>query len=131
MNQFPLTTLATVFAITLFIYMGLRVGLSRAKYDVPAPATTGHPIFERLFRVHMNTLEAMPSFLPLLWLFALYHGDVFAAVLGLVWFVGRIIFMQAYIGDPKKRSGGFQIQFLAQVILLIGTVVGAVRDLLF
>jgi glutathione S-transferase len=130
MTALPLTTLVTVIAICLYFYMGLRVGLGRSKYNVPAPATSGDPIFERLFRVHMNTLEGMPIFLPLLWLFASYHSDAIAAGLGLVWVVGRIIFMNAYVADPAKRSGGFQIQFLAIIVLLIGTIVGAIQALL-
>jgi glutathione S-transferase len=129
MNVLPLTTLITVIAICLYFYMGLRVGLSRAKYNVPAPATSGDPNFERLFRVHMNTLEAMPIFLPLLWLFAVYHSDAIAAGLGLVWVVGRVIYMNDYIKDAAKRGRGFQIQLLAILVLLIGTIVGAVGAL--
>jgi glutathione S-transferase len=130
MAALPLTTLVTVIAICLYFFMGLRVGLARAKYNVPAPATTGDPTFERMNRVHMNTLEGMPIFLPLLWLFASYHSDAIAAAIGLVWVIGRIIFMLAYTADAGKRSGGFQIQFLAVIILLIGTIVGAVQALL-
>jgi len=39
----------------------------------------GHPDFDRVFRVQMNTLEWMPIFLPVLWLFALYVSDWAAA----------------------------------------------------
>ncbi len=130
MSALPLTTLVTVVAICLYFYMGLRVGLSRTKFDVPAPATTGHPTFERMNRVHMNTLEGMPIFLPVLWLFANYHSDAIAAGLGLVWVIGRIIFMLGYTADAKKRSAGFGIQMLASLVLMIGTVVGAVQALL-
>jgi glutathione S-transferase len=130
MTALPLTTLVTVVAICLYFYMGIRVGLSRTKYNIPAPATTGDPTFERMQRVHMNTLEGMPIFLPVLWLFAAYHSDMIAAALGLVWVVGRIIYMNAYTKDATKRSGGFQIQLLATAVLLVGTVVGAVQALL-
>ncbi len=130
MTALPLTTLVTVVAICLYFYMGLRVGLSRTTFDVPAPATTGHPIFERMFRVHMNTLEGMPIFLPVLWLFASYHSDAIAAGLGLVWVIGRIIFMTMYVKDPATRSAGFGIQMLAVLVLMIGTIIGAVQALL-
>ena len=40
---------------------------------------SGHPDFERAFRIQMNTLEWMPIFLPALWLFAIYIGDAIAA----------------------------------------------------
>jgi glutathione S-transferase len=130
MSDLPLTTLVTVVAICLYFYMGLRVGMARTKYNVPAPATTGDPTFERMNRVHMNTLEGMPIFLPLLWLFASYHSDAIAAGLGLVWVIGRIIFMLGYTAEAGKRSAGFAIQFFAMVFLLIGTVIGAVQALL-
>jgi glutathione S-transferase len=130
MSHLPLTTLVTVVAICLYFYMGLRVGLGRTKYNVPAPATTGDPTFERMNRVHMNTLEGMPIFLPLLWLFASYHNDTLAAALGLVWVIGRTIFMIGYTADAKKRSAGFGIQALVNLVLMVGVVVGAVQALL-
>ncbi len=52
---------------------------------IKAPAISGHPDFERYFRVQANTLEWMPIFLPSLWLFALYVSDMGAAAIGLVW----------------------------------------------
>lgn len=130
MSELPLTTLITVFAICLYFYMGLRVGLSRTKLNVPAPATTGDPTFERMNRVHMNTLEGMPIFLPLLWLFASYHSDAIAAALGLVWIIGRVIYMLAYTADAGKRGVGFGIQFLAVIVLMVGTIIGAVQALI-
>ena len=42
--------------------MGLRVGQGRSKYNVPAPAVTGNPDFERAYRIQMNTLEWLPLF---------------------------------------------------------------------
>jgi len=41
-----------------------RVARAHITYGVKLPATTGHPDFERVFRVQMNTLEWMPIFLP-------------------------------------------------------------------
>ena len=55
---------------------------ARGKFGVKVPAISGNADFERVFRVQMNTLEWMPIFLPSLWLFAIYIGDVIAAVLG-------------------------------------------------
>ena len=56
----------------LYFYMSVRVGQMREKHGVKAPAITGHPEFERAFRVHYNTLEALVVFLPLLWLATIY-----------------------------------------------------------
>jgi glutathione S-transferase len=129
MTALPLTALVTVAALFLYFFMGLRVGQARGKYDVAAPATSGHPIFERHFRVHMNTLEWLPMFLAGLWMFAAWHGDMLAAVIGVIWIIGRGLFMVAYVADPKKRTTGFLIQFVATFVLLIGAAAGAIMSL--
>ena len=116
-----LSAIVTILAILLYFYMGMRVGAARTKYNVPAPAMTGNPVVERTIRVHYNTLEAMPIFLPLLWLATIYFtkwGWLPAAV-GVVWIIGRYIYMEGYIADAAKRSNGFLIQMLAQLVLLI------------
>jgi glutathione S-transferase len=130
MTALPLTSLATLIAIALYFYMGLQVGMARGKYNIPAPATSGDPIFERYFRVHMNTLEGMIMFLPCLWMFANFHSDIIAAALALVWVIGRFLFMQGYIKDPKSRGVGFMTQFAALVILFGGCLVGVVQSFL-
>ncbi len=45
------------------VFVGV-VGNARNKYGVEAPATTGHPQFERLHRVQINTLEQLIVFIP-------------------------------------------------------------------
>ena len=118
--------LVTLLAVALYFYTGLRVAKARAKYGVKAPATTGNANFERVFRVQMNTLEWMPIFLPLLWLFAFYVRDWAAALLGLVWIVGRALYIQGYSQAADKRHRGFAIQAFASGALLIGALVGVV-----
>ena len=76
------TALVTVLAVCLYFMTGLLVANARTKFGISPPATTGNPDFERVFRVQMNTLEWMPIFLPLLWLFAVYLSDWGAAVIG-------------------------------------------------
>lgn len=129
MTDYPLSALVTLLAVILFLYMGLKVGLSRAKYGVEAPATTGHPDFERLNRIHMNTLEGMAMFLPALWIFAAFIDDRIAALLGLVWIIGRVIFMLGYAKAAQSRSAGFGIQFLALMILIGGGLFGVIHPL--
>jgi glutathione S-transferase len=93
---------------------------------VHLPATTGHPEFERVFRVHVNTLEWMPTFLAPLWLCATYLSDVTAAALGLVWIVGRILYYAGYRKEVEKRLPGFIIQSTARVLLFVGATAGIV-----
>jgi glutathione S-transferase len=118
------TALATLLAILLYFLTGLRVTRARQKYNVPVPAMTGNPDFERVVRVQMNTLEWMPIFLPLLWLFAVYVSDKGAAALGLVWIGGRLLYMVSYSKAAEKRGPGFGIQALACAVLLLGAAAG-------
>ena len=116
----------TILAVIFYIVTAIRVGRMREKNNIAAPAVTGHPEFERAYRVQMNTLEAMPVFLPGLWLAAYYFtkAPLLAPALGLVWIVGRIIYMQAYMADPSKRSLGFTIAALSQIALLLLAIAG-------
>jgi glutathione S-transferase len=118
--MFHLTALVTCFAILMYFFFGLQVGKARATYGVKAPAISGNPDFERVLRVQMNTLEWMPIFLPALWLFAIYISDAIAATLGVVWILGRIVFMIGYTKAANKRGPGFAIQGIAAIILWFG-----------
>jgi uncharacterized membrane protein YecN with MAPEG domain len=116
------TALVSLLALLVYFYMGLRVGQHRGKYKVEAPATTGHPEFEKAFRIHANTLEWLPVFLVCLWLFSLVASDVWAAVVGVVWILGRILYLTGYTQAPEKREVGFGIQALATGVLLFGSL---------
>ena len=105
-----------------YFFTSARVAKARAAFGIKAPAITGNPDFERVFRVQMNTLEWMPIFLPSLWLFAIYISDSIAAVLGLVWISGRILYMIGYSQAANKRGRGFGIQASAATILWLGAL---------
>ena len=121
-----LSAIVTILAVLMYFYMGLRVGQMRGKHKIAAPAMTGNPEFERAVRVHMNTLEQIIVFLPLLWVATLYFRTLawLPAVLGLVWIVGRILYMQGYMQAPEKRELGFGIAAIANLGLLILAIVG-------
>jgi glutathione S-transferase len=121
--MYHFTALVTVLACVAYFYASVLVGKARTKYGITAPAITGNPDFERVFRAHMNMLEWMPIFLPALWLFAIYVSDPIAALLGLVWIAGRITYMLAYAEAAQKRGTGFAIQAFATFALLIGAVI--------
>jgi glutathione S-transferase len=112
-----------VLAVLFYAYTGVAVAIARGKYKIAPPATTGHPDFERVFRVQMNTLEWMPIFLPLLWLCAFYIGDAWAAGLGLVWILGRALYSAGYTAAADKREWGFRMQASACAVLLIADIV--------
>jgi glutathione S-transferase len=118
--MYHFTALVTCLAIAFYFFTSIRVAKARAKFGIKAPAISGNPDFERVFRVQMNTLEWLPFFLPSLWLFAIYISDPIAAVLGLVWIAGRFLYMTGYIEAAEKRGRGFQIQAIAAMILWFG-----------
>jgi len=130
MAAFPYTDLVMVFALLVYIWTIFKVGGARVAFNVPAPATDGPPEFLRTWRVQMNTLEQLIIFLPSLWLFATGWGDLLAAIIGVFWPIGRIIYARGYIAAPEKRSLGFMISFFASVILLLGGLAGTLRNML-
>ena len=129
LHAYVYTALVTLLAIVVYFFASIGVGGARHRFKIAAPAMTGDPIFERHVRVQMNTLEWMPIFLPSLWLFALSWSDMIAAGIGAFWIVGRLLYMNGYVRDPKARGPGFGIQALSSLVLLIGALAGVVRAL--
>ncbi len=123
--MYHFTAVVTLLAIVFYMATFVQVARARATFAIKAPATSGHPDFERVFRVQMNTLEWMAVFMPSLWLFAIYINDAAAGALGLVWIAGRILYLIGYSRAAEKRNVGFQIQMLACVVLVLGAL-GAV-----
>ena len=114
--------------VQLFVF-GALVGRARGRYGIAAPATTGHPIFERYYRVQMNTIETLIVFLPGLWLAAKYWSPEYAAILGVIYLLGRVLYVNSYVRDPKKRAVGFTLSMLPTMVLVLAALVGAVRAL--
>ena len=129
MLQHRWTALVTLLALLAYFWMCMQVGRARGKSGIHAPAMTGDPLLERAVRVHYNTLEWLPIFLPSLWLFAIFWSELLAAALGVIWIIGRLIYAVGYMADPAKRSAGFLIQFAATAILLMGALVKIIVSL--
>jgi glutathione S-transferase len=111
--------------IEFFVFL-MAVGRARGTYKVSAPATSGNDMFERYFRVQMNTIEQLLIFLPSILLFARYVHPLIAAALGLVFVIGRWVYFKAYVKDPQKRSIGFALSATPNLILLLGGLIGAI-----
>jgi len=123
---------AFVIALALleFAVFGMLVGWARGRYKVPAPAISGHPVFERYFRVHQNTMEQLVAFVPAIWLFGTYVSPTWGAWLGLVFVAGRLLYLLGYVADPAKREIGFALSSIPALILLLGGLWGAGKSLL-
>lgn len=121
--------LVTVLALLQYFAFGWLVGRARGTYGIKAPAITGHEMFERIYRVHMNTLELLVILLPGLYLGASLWSPLYTAMCGAVYLVGRIIYWRAYMADPRKRSLGFALSMGPILILLVAALVGIVKGL--
>jgi uncharacterized membrane protein YecN with MAPEG domain len=123
---------AVVIALALmeFVVFGMLVGRARGRYGVKAPATSGHEVFERYFRVHYNTMELLVVFVPAIWLFGLYVSPRWGAVLGVIYLVGRILYIRGYVTDPARREFGFGMSVAPIFVLLIGALLGAAGALI-
>jgi uncharacterized membrane protein YecN with MAPEG domain len=108
-----------------YLFFTVRAGVARGRHEVAAPSMTGHPAFERAVRVQGNTLEQLIVFLPALWIFARFVSPPGAALLGLVFLVGRALYWRGYVQDPPRRGPGFLIGLVATTLLLAGGILGA------
>ena len=127
MTQLP--ALVTLLTILLLFGTTVMTGRARGKYGIKAPATSGHPLYERAYRVQMNTIENSVLFLPTLWLAATYGFSGWAGVAGLVWVIGRVWYALAYLRDPATRGPGFATGMLAFLALLVMASIGVGRAL--
>ncbi|MGH8218899.1 MAG: MAPEG family protein [Steroidobacteraceae bacterium] len=122
--------LVVLLALIEYFVLGGLVGRARAKYAVAAPAVTGHPLFERFFRVHQNSLEQLIVFVPAVWLFGLYVSARWAAIIGAVFLAARILYAIGYVAAPERREAGAWLSGLTEIVLVIGALIGVVRAIL-
>lgn len=118
-------------ALVEFLYFAAGVSRARVRYKVPAPASSGNEMFERYFRVQMNTLEQLVIFIPSILIFGQYLSPYLAAAIGAVFLIGRLVYQFAYVKDPKKREVGFLLSVIPTVILLLGGIFGAARAAMY
>ena len=78
------------------------------------------------FRVHYNTLEKLIVFLPALWLFGYYVGQYYAAALGVIYLIGRLMYAMSYVRDPSSRGLGTLISELPSLVMVLGGLVAVI-----
>ena len=115
-------------ALLEYLVFTWQCGQARGRLGIAAPAITGNPEFERIFRVQQNTLEQLIIFVPAIWMFGIYADASVAAGLGLVFILGRFLYGRGYAVDPAKRGPGFGLTLLSNSVLLVGGLVGAVIE---
>ncbi len=113
-----LLSLVILLALLQYIYFAILVGKARGTYGVNAPATSGHEIFDRQYRVQMNTLELLLVLVPSMIIFGQNVRTDVAAYAGILFIIGRFVFLKSYMADPKKRTVGFLLSILPILVLL-------------
>lgn len=131
-----LVVLVVMLALLQFIYFSVRVADARGRYGVKAPATSGHPAFERLLRIQANTHEQLVVFIPAAFSYAYladqlgWYGSQTAAFLGVVYLIGRAIYARAYLQDPATRTIGFVLSFAPSALLIAGAVIAVIATVI-
>jgi len=119
--------IVTILALGQYILFSIQVGSMRGKHGIKAPAITGHPEFERMFRVQQNTMEQLVAFIPALWIYGYIVDPKWGAAIGLVYIIGRFVYRAEYVKDPDSRGLGFTITFLPTAVMLVWALIAAVR----
>ena len=118
-------------AIVPFIglnFIGGQVMNARKKYDVQYPNLYAVPgvhkdadAFNQVQRGHQNALEQYPGFLALCLVGGLKH-PIANALGGVIWTIGRFLYMSGYTEGAGKRYGkGGAILWVGVLTALIST----------
>jgi glutathione S-transferase len=67
--------------------------------------------------------------LPSMWICAYFFSPLWAAGLGVVFMVGRLLYRQAYMKDPATRGTGMMIGFVANIGLIVLSLWGAIGQI--
>ena len=122
--------LVALLAVFQYFAFGALVGRARGQYGVKAPAVSGHAMFERAYRVQMNTLELLVLLLPGLYLASKHWAPGVVAAIGAVYLVGRTLYWQAYLRDPQRRGLGFILSMGPIQVLLFASLFSVIKGLL-
>lgn len=123
-----ISIVTSLMLLQLFLF-SFFVGLAREKYNINAPAISGHQDFERIYRVHQNTQEQLIITLPAMWVFAQFYNPYIAAILGVTFIIGRFVYSSSYKKDPKSRAIGFFIGVIPTGLLMIGSLLGGILEI--
>jgi len=118
--------IVTVLALMQYMFFGIQVGGAHQKYGVKAPTMSGDPRFDRVNRVHQNTLEQLIVLIPALWMYAHFVNPLWGAGMGVVYLIGRFIYRAEYMKDPSTRTLGFSLSFLPGAVMSVWVLIVAI-----
>ncbi len=118
--------IVTVLALMQYMFFGIQVGGAHQKYGVKAPTMSGDAEFDRVNRVHQNTLEQLIVLIPALWMYAHYVNPLWGAGMGVVYLIGRFIYRAEYLKDPSTRTLGFSMSILPGAVMSVWVLIVAI-----
>lgn len=130
MENMEYAVIVVMIALAEYVFFVGMTGAARVKGKVDAPAVSGDEHFERMYRVQMNTLEQLVIFIPGMLIFAYYLSAQWAMVPGIAFVVGRMLYFMSYVKDPGSRAPGFVLTFFSNVVLVLGSLYGAIATML-
>lgn len=125
MPNLNLVDAVAMLALLQYLFFGGLVGRERGRQRVSAPAMTGPEAFERMNRVHLNTLELLVALLPAMYVAARYWPPAYVAAAGAVYLVGRLVYWRAYVQAPARRGLGFMLSVAPIFTLVLAALVPA------
>ena len=134
MNEYPFTSLVTQALVLLGVLLAKRVSTARLDFSQSdQPSVTQHsveiysdPKFMIAFRNQMNLLEHLILFMPTLWIFAVGVSDGLAAIVGLGYFIGRVLYARSY---PHSHKFGYTLTMISMLLLITGAVASSIYQL--
>ncbi len=128
MNETIFPGIVSCLGLLVYYFTLYQSGMARGKFDVQAPSHEGPQAYQCYVRAHQNTLEHLVLFLPGLWLFAFAVDHIWAASIGLLWPVGRLLYALGYYKAPEKRTMGLLISMPPIYIFVVGALIAFVMD---
>lgn len=123
-----LVAIVTILSVLQYAVFAVLVSFARKRTGIVAPQISGHPEFERYFRVQQNTLERLVIFVPALWVFSTYVNPSVGASLGALFIVTRAVYCVAYVVAPQKRGLGYVPGEVINTVLMLGGLAGACQS---
>lgn len=124
MAEYAYPGIVSALALLVYYFTLFKAGMARGRFNVPAPSHDGPEEYQRYVRAHLNTLEHLALFLPGIWLFAFAVSPVWAAGIGIIWPIGRLMYALGYYENADKRSIGLYISMPPIYIFVLGSLIG-------
>ena len=111
MEYIDLTILVTVATAILVMVLSFKSGAAKRANGLRPYDLIENETARIADRIHMNTVESVVVFLPLLWVGAVYADAMIASILGVIWVLSRVGYAYAYAKEPSSRALYFATSF--------------------